>query len=149
MNLLAGLRAHHCALGEPGGFVKRLAEGTYFGHLVEHVALELTALAGVPVKHGKTRETEAPGAYRVIIEYTAEPGARFLLRTAVELVEALLRAEAFPLAEKLKEAQKIIAQTELGPSTKAIVQAATRAAFPGGDSARIRWCNSATANIAN
>jgi cyanophycin synthetase len=130
LNLLSGLHSHHCALGEPGGFVARLHEGTYFGHIVEHVALELTELAGVPVKHGKTRETEVPGTYRVIIEYRAEQGTRFLLRTAVELVDALLREESFLLAEKLKEAQKIIAQTELGPSTNAILQAAARRGIP-------------------
>ncbi len=130
LTLLPGLHAHHCSLGEPGGFVKRLAEGTYFGHVVEHVALELTDLAGSPVIHGKTRETGVPGIYRVIIEYTAEQGTRFLLKTAVELVEALLREEEFPLADKLKEAQRIIAQTEPGPSTNAILQAATRRGIP-------------------
>jgi cyanophycin synthetase len=130
LKLLPGLHAHHCALGEPGGFVKRLNEGTYFGHIVEHVALEMTTLVGVPVRHGKTRETDVPGTYRVIIEYTAEQGTRFLLRAAVELVEALLRGEEFPLDEKLKEAQRVIARTELGPSTSAILQAATRRGIP-------------------
>lgn len=59
-----GLAAHHCGLGREGGFVERLREGTYFGHVVEHVALELQAATGADVTHGKTRETRTPGVYR-------------------------------------------------------------------------------------
>ena len=73
-----------------GGFIERLREGTYFGHVVEHVALELTELAGIPVFHGKTRRAVEPGAYNVIIEYEAEQGTKRLLRMAVEMVESLI-----------------------------------------------------------
>src|SRR4051812_7809938 len=52
--LLPGLASHVCGLGAPGGLLVRLAEGTYFGHVVEHVALELSEPAGVPVNFGKT-----------------------------------------------------------------------------------------------
>jgi cyanophycin synthetase len=128
--LLPGLAEHHCALGKPGGFLLRLAEGTYFGHVVEHVALELMKLAGLPTSHGKTRESETPGTYRVIVEYTAEQGARFLLHRAVELVETLLGGQAFPLQECLREARQLIARTEPGPSTKAILAAAQRRGIP-------------------
>src|SRR5688572_3578812 len=62
--LLPGLQQHVCAKGEPGGFIERLEEGTYFGHIIEHVALELTELAGFPVFHGKTRLAGRPGLYR-------------------------------------------------------------------------------------
>src|SRR5690348_14855673 len=51
---LPGLGEHHCALGRPGGFVERLRGGTYFGHTVEHVALELSSLAGMEMTRGKT-----------------------------------------------------------------------------------------------
>jgi cyanophycin synthetase len=128
--LLPGLSDHHCALGRPGGFIERLNEGTYFGHVIEHIALELTNLAGVPVTHGKTRQMGEPGCYRIFIEYQAEQGTKFLLRAAVEMIDYLLRGESYPLAEKLDEAQKLIARTELGPSTKAIVEAATRRNIP-------------------
>jgi len=59
--LLTGIETHHCSLGKPGGFVTRLEEGTYFGHIVEHVALELTELAGIGKTHGKTRHEVAGG----------------------------------------------------------------------------------------
>jgi len=76
LGLLPGLAKHRCCTRREGGFLERLRTGTYFGHVVEHVALELTELAGVPVYHGKTRSAGEPGAYNVIIEYRAEEGRR-------------------------------------------------------------------------
>jgi cyanophycin synthetase len=128
--LLPGLREHHCARGRRGGFVERLEEGTYFGHVVEHVALELTQLAGVGVTHGKTRGAGGPGRYNVVIEYVAERGTRRLLERAVGVVESLVRGEEYPLDETLEEARGLIADTELGPSTRAIVDAAERRGIP-------------------
>jgi cyanophycinase len=112
LECLPGLREHHCAKGRPGGFVERLHEGTYFGHTVEHVALELTTLAGCDATHGKTRYAGEPRIYNVIIEYCAEQATRYLLETAVELVEALLRDEPLPLKERIEEAKLIAADTE-------------------------------------
>src|SRR5918998_1073143 len=128
--LLPGLREHHCSKGYAGGFVERLDEGTYFGHTVEHVALELTGLAGVGVTHGKTRVEAEPNLYNVVVEYQAEHATRHLLETAVALVEALLRGEAYPFGEQVEEARRIAARTELGPSTRAIVDAAARRGIP-------------------
>lgn len=130
LELLPGIHTHICSKGYPGGFVERLAEGTYFGHIIEHVALELTELAGVPTFHGKTRQAGEPGCYRVIVEYKAQKGTEYLLRIAVALVEALLKGESFALDEKITEAKRIIARTELGPSTRTIVEAAERAGIP-------------------
>jgi cyanophycin synthetase len=132
--LLPGLAKHHCCREREGGFAERLREGTYIGHVVEHVALELTELAGAPVYHGKTRSAGEPGAYNVIIEYKAEEGTKRLLRMAAEIVEALtLRTEgggAFPLEKRLKEVREFIARSELGPTTRAITEAATRRGIP-------------------
>src|SRR3954466_8533017 len=61
LNALPGLHQHHCALGHPGGFVERLRQGTYFGHIVEHVALELSERVGIPVNRGKTFGLDRPG----------------------------------------------------------------------------------------
>ena len=94
LTLLPNLKSHHCGLGRPGGFVTRLEEGTYFGHIVEHVALELTDLCGVGATHGKTRHDEAR-VYNVAIEYKAERAATYLLQEAVKLVDALLHKRAF------------------------------------------------------
>src|SRR6476646_8461781 len=114
LDTLPGLREHHCALGRPGGFVERLNGGTYFGHTVEHVAIELSQLAGIGVNRGKTVEADAPGQYRIYVQFRAEQAMRHLLHTAVRLVEALVRGEPFPLEAPLEEAKLIAARTELG-----------------------------------
>src|SRR5215212_4193463 len=119
--LLPGLKDHHCSRGYAGGFVERLEEGTYFGHAVEHVAIELTGLAGVGVTHGKTRSADREGVYHVVVEYRAEDATRCLLETAVALVEALVKGEEFSPGERIAEAERVAASTELGPSTRAIV----------------------------
>lgn len=127
---LPGLREHHCAKGEPGGFVERLEGGTYFGHIVEHTAIELSQQAGIDVTYGKTLYAGAPGRYDMIVEYKNEPAIRFLLPVAKELVEAVLRDAPYPLDARLAEARRIVAHTELGPSTRAIVDAAERRGIP-------------------
>src|SRR5918997_929663 len=127
---LPGLAEHHCSRGRAGGFVERLREGTYFGHVVEHVALELTSLAGVGVTHGKTRVETEPNLHNVVVEYKAEHATRHLLESAVALVGALVRGERFDLAAVLAEARKLVARMELGPSTRAIVEAAARRNIP-------------------
>jgi cyanophycin synthetase len=130
LTLLPGLSAHTCGRGYAGGFVERLTEGTYFGHVVEHAAIELTGLAGVGVHHGKTRAAGEPGVYNVVIEYKAERATEYLLRAAVEMVESLVRGEEFALEETLAEARRLVAYYELGPSTRAIVEAAERRRIP-------------------
>jgi cyanophycin synthetase len=130
LSLLPGLREHHCSKGYAGGFVERLEEGTYFGHIVEHVTLELAGMAGCSATHGKTRYAGERGVYNVVIEYCAEYATRYLLERAVALVEAVIGGEEFPLRETIEEAKEIAADTELGPSTRAIVDAAERRGIP-------------------
>src|SRR5215207_2912553 len=96
LTLLTGIHNHHCSLGMPGGFVTRLNEGTYFGHVVEHVALELTELCDIGKSHGKTRH-DTGSIYNVAIEFQAEKASTYLLEQAVNLVEALVSGEGFEL----------------------------------------------------
>ncbi|MEW5850963.1 MAG: cyanophycin synthetase [Myxococcota bacterium] len=130
LTALPGLHDHHCAAGAPGGLVKRLQGGTYFGHVVEHVALELSIAVGIGVNHGKTIRGEREGVYQVVVRYLCEPGMKFLLHTAVELVQALLRNEPYPLDERVAQARRIVEEAALGPSTRAIVEAAIRRGIP-------------------
>jgi cyanophycin synthetase len=127
---LPGLAEHRCSKDRAGGFVEALEAGTNFGHVVEHVALELSSAAGVPVYYGKTFSADEPGCYHIVVAYKAERGMRDLLETAVELVGALVKNDPYPLAEKLSAARRLIARTELGPSTRAIVEAACRRDIP-------------------
>jgi cyanophycin synthetase len=130
LEALPGLEEHHCALGRRGGFVERLREGTYFGHVVEHVALELTDAAEISVNRGKTVATDEPGVYLVAVACKSERGMQHLLRVAVDLVQATVSGDAFDLEPHIEEAKRIIAEHELGPSTKAIVEAAKRRGIP-------------------
>jgi cyanophycin synthetase len=91
LHLLPSLQRHACSLGRAGGFVERLREGTWLGHVTELVAIELQSLAGCEVKLGKTRSVKGrPGVYDVLVEYREEEVARLALRLALELVEHLL-----------------------------------------------------------
>ncbi|HEY0384836.1 MAG TPA: hypothetical protein VGC64_02440, partial [Pyrinomonadaceae bacterium] len=128
--LLPGLSEHQCSKDSPGGFVERLQTGTHFSHATEHVAVELSKLAGIPAYFGKARYAGARGVDQIIVEYESEEGMSYLLRTAVELVEALVRSAEFPLEERLKEARGVVADSELGPSTRSIVDAAARRGIP-------------------
>lgn len=130
LELLPGLRQHHCSPGHEGGFVERLERGTYFGHVTEHVALEMASSLGSPVTYGKTRYGGERGFYHVIVRYRSEHGMRALLRSAVALVDALVEGEPFPLEQHLHEAAELAADTDLGPSTLAIVRAAERLGIP-------------------
>jgi cyanophycin synthetase len=129
LTILPGLNNHHCSLGRPGGFVTRLEEGTYFGHIVEHVALELTELAGIGRSHGKTRH-DWGSLYHVAIEFHAEKASTYLFEQAVNLVQALLRERPFQLPPVLEEAKRLISDAETGPTTRAITEAAERRGIP-------------------
>jgi hypothetical protein len=87
-------------------------------------------MAGCSATHGKTRYAGERGVYNVVIEYCAEQATRYLLERAVALVEAVIRGEEFPLQETIEEAKEIAADTELGPSTRSIVDAAERRGIP-------------------
>src|SRR5262249_36895676 len=133
LGLVSGLADHTCGLGYPGGFVERLQGGTYFGHIVEHVAIELQNMVGIAVNRGKTRFAEPPDRYDMIVEYRNEEAARFLLSAACDLVNALAAGGIFTpgmLEQVLAEATSILKRTELGPSTRAIVAVAERRGVP-------------------
>ena len=82
---LPSLNEHHCSPGHRGGFLQRVREGTMMGHVIEHVALELQEMAGMPVGFGRTRETATPGTYQVVIEYQNEQAGRYAARAGVRL----------------------------------------------------------------
>src|SRR3954470_17210091 len=100
LQCLPGMTEHYCSLGRAGGFVERLREGTYFGHVVEHVALELTDKVGISVNRGKTVFAGQPGVYLVGVTYKSESGM-----VAVELVQALVAGTPYDLEPKWAEAR--------------------------------------------
>jgi cyanophycin synthetase len=118
---MPSLREHQCSRGRPGGFVERLAEGTYLGHVIEHVALELQNLAGMPVTFGKTLRNDEGGCYDIVFAYLAKEGAILAGKQAVALVEELLAANPVDVAGLVTEIRNVTLATELGPSTRSII----------------------------
>ena len=75
-HLLPGLVEHHCGVGERGGFLQRLQEGTWAGHILEHVVIELLNLAGLQTGFGQTRSTPLRGVYKMVFRARDEQVAR-------------------------------------------------------------------------
>lgn len=125
-----GLREHHCAKGQPGGFVDRLYGGTYFGHVVEHVTIELACCIGLDVHFGKTLYAGGLGVYDIIMECKAFACQAYLLARAVDMVDQLIAGKEIALKGVFEQARSILASTQLGPSTQAIVDAAQRRDIP-------------------
>lgn len=129
LELCPGLYGHYCSRGHAGGFVERLREGTYPGHVVEHVALELLAQAGEDVYWGKTRVI-TPSAVRIIFESEAGQSGRRALEEAMDGVGDLFQRVPCRLRDRLDAIRDELAQYRLGPSTRAIVEAARRRDIP-------------------
>ncbi len=136
-DLLPGLATHHCAAGQPGGFLAAMANGTYFGHVTEHVMLELSGLAGRPVYLGRTMWAGADGRYDVMTECPEDEPADSvvpaeLLRLAMRIVQELLseRDAAPGFAADLELITAICERERLGVSTAAIAAAARQRGIP-------------------
>lgn len=127
---LPGLIEHRCSPGHRGGFLARLAEGTYMGHICEHVALELSELAGVSVFFGRTVSTDEPTVYLVLVAYKTERAMRLLLEAAVGLVQAVIDDRPFDIEKVVREARELACEEALGPSTQCIVEAALARGIP-------------------
>jgi cyanophycin synthetase len=128
---LPGLKEHSCSLGRPGGFVERLEDGTWLGHVAEHVALELQREAGAHIPRGKTRSAGPPGRYNVIYGYWEEQVGLAAGKLAVRLVNHLV--EAAPRFDFLAELEGLIRLAErvaFGPSTQAILDEASGRDIP-------------------
>jgi cyanophycin synthetase len=121
---LPSLIEHRCSYGERGGFLRRLAEGTWPGHILEHVTLELQNLAGMPGGFGKARETSHRGVYKVVVRAWHEEVTREALLAARELVMAAIEDRPFDVGTTVKSLRRMVDRKCLGPSTACIVDAA-------------------------
>ncbi len=131
------LEEHGCCYGEPGGFVRRLHDGTWFGHIAEHVALELQCLAGTPVTYGKTRGVPGKdGVYHVIVSYEEERVGLRACDLALRFLRSILpdgfpdRAAPVELKGELEQLTRLAEKVALGPSTRSIVDEARRRGIP-------------------
>ena len=140
LEALPGLREHGCSYGEPGGFVRRLREdeGTWMGHILEHVALELQNTAGGQVSFGRTRSTGEAGHYNVVYQYAQREVGREAGELAFRLLNGLLPEELrsadhpkdFDFEEERDELIRFTQRRALGPSTASLVRAADERDIP-------------------
>lgn len=130
VKLLPSLREHRCSPGYPGGFLERLERGTWAAHIVEHVAIELQVLAGLPVGFGKTRETKKHGVYSVVYRYRDEEVGLQAGRDAVDLVESLVHKKSVDVGGIVQRLRDVKDENVLGPSTGSIVDEARRRGIP-------------------
>ena len=121
---------HRCSIGERGGFFERLRRGTYMGHILEHVTLELQSLAGTEVGFGRARETTVEGTYKVAIEYKEEQVGLAALNTAFRMLQCAVRDLPFDIDAEVEKLREIAHEVCLGPSTASIVAAAQARNIP-------------------
>ena len=121
---------HRCSEGVPGGFFSRIERGTWMGHVIEHIALEIQTLAGMETGFGRTRETKTPGRYNVVFSYTEENVGMFAAESAVAIAEALISGIPYDLEADIQKMREIRERVRLGPSTGSIVEEAVSRDIP-------------------
>ena len=133
--VLPSLISHGCSYQEDGGFLRRVEEGTWAGHVIEHFALELQTQAGMDVGYGRTRETGEKGIYSVVFAYTEEEVGRYAARAAVKLFldlagEKTVDEITSELTQTIQEMREIREEVRFGPSTGSIVEEAEKRGIP-------------------
>ena len=128
--LFPSMYEHRCSEGVPGGFFMRVDEGTWMGHVIEHIALEIQTLAGMDCGFGRTRTTGEEGIYYVVFSYMEEDAGVYAAKAAVRIAQALADGTAYDLATDIQQLREIREDTRLGPSTGCIVEEALKRGIP-------------------
>jgi len=128
--LFPSMYAHRCSEGVPGGFFMRVEDGTWMGHIIEHIALEIQTLAGMETGFGRTRGTGEPGIYNVVFAYLEEAVGRYAAEKATDICQALIDDVPVDLAPVIQHMRELREEVRLGPSTGSIVEEAERRGIP-------------------
>lgn len=128
--ILPNLKKHTCSPGYEGGFLERLKTGTYMGHIIEHIALELSELAGIGVSFGKTRYAGRLGYYEIATRFKSEAGMKACLKFAVEIAQAAATNKNFDVSSAVHFIKEQVASEKLGPSAQALMSAAEAKGIP-------------------
>src|SRR5215218_9730650 len=129
-NLMPSLQKHMCSEGVQGGFFERVKDGTWMGHVIEHIALEIQTLAGMDVGFGRTRGEGREGFYHVVFSYEVREAGIYAGKAAVRIAQALVDGEAYDIEKDIAELRKLAEAQKLGPSTGSIVEEAKRRGIP-------------------
>lgn len=122
--------AHECSEGKPGGFFERLRRGTWLGHVMEHVALEIQSMAGMECGFGRTKGTGIRGVYNMMFCYTIAEAGIYAAGAAFRIVEAIAGNKPYDHQADIDELKRLARRYGLGPSTKSIVDEAVRRGIP-------------------
>lgn len=129
VEMIPELKKHRCGVDEEGGFVKRLAEGTYLAHICEHTTIAIQNMIGIEVAYGKAREIEGD-IYYIIYQYEYRETAIKAGKLAVDIINALISKSEFDLESRIKDLKKSLSSEAIGPSTGAICDEAKKMGIP-------------------
>lgn len=128
--LLPSMQSHRCSEGVEGGFWSRVERGTWMGHVIEHIALEIQTLAGMECGFGRTRSAGKTGLYHVVFSYYEAKAGIYAAKAAVRIAEALIAGEEYDLEFDIQKLREIREDERLGPSTGSIVDEAIKRRIP-------------------
>jgi len=128
--LFPSMVKHRCSKNHEGGFFERVKEGTWMGHVIEHIALEIQTLAGMDCGYGRTRGTGAKGVYNVVFSYMEESVGIYAAKASVRIAEALVSGAECDLDEDVRVMREMRERERLGPSTGSIVDEAVARDIP-------------------
>jgi cyanophycin synthetase len=128
--MFPSMYSHRCSEGCPGGFFMRVDDGTWMGHVIEHIALEIQTIAGMDTGFGRTRGYGEEGVYNVVFSYMEENVGRYAAEASVRICEALIAAEDYNMEDDIQQMRELRESSRLGPSTGSIVQEAEARGIP-------------------
>lgn len=128
--LIPSLQSHRCSKGAPGGFLSRVEEGTWMGHVIEHIALEIQTLAGMDTGFGRTRQTKTEGIYNVVFSYLEEKVGVYAAEASVNIAQALIDDKEYSIEADIQRMRELRESERLGPSTGSIVDEAIARDIP-------------------
>jgi cyanophycin synthetase len=128
--MFPSMKSHRCSKDHEGGFFERVKEGTWMGHVIEHIALEIQSLAGMEVGFGRTRGTGTKGIYNVVFSYMEEKVGIYAAKSSVRIAEALIEGKDYDLAADITQMREIREKDRFGPSTGSIVDEAVARDIP-------------------
>lgn len=121
---------HECSEGKKGGFFERVERGTWLGHVMEHIALEIQSLAGMETGYGRTRETATKGIYNLVFAYEFEEAGLYAAKAAFRITDALSQNTPYYITPDILELDALRRRNTLGPSTLSIVKEAEKRGIP-------------------
>ena len=128
--MLPSMYSHRCSEEHEGGFFERVERGTWMGHVIEHIALEIQTLAGMDTGFGRTRTTGEHGIYNVVFSYIEEAVGLYAAKAGVRIAGALISGVPYDLNEDIQRMRELREETRMGPSTGSIVEEAVKRGIP-------------------